>query len=164
MTTAIQDLYPDEFSHCYGCGRLNPHGLQIKSFWNGKEAVATFTPEPYQLALPGYVYGGLIASLLDCHGIATAAAAAERAAGRALVQGAVPRYVTAALHVNFLAPTPAGTPLEVRGQPKEVAGRKVIVTVSLGTDGTVTARGEVVAVLMPESMMVGHGRAGMTGA
>ena len=28
--TAFQDYYPDYFSHCYGCGRLNEHGYQIK--------------------------------------------------------------------------------------------------------------------------------------
>jgi acyl-coenzyme A thioesterase PaaI-like protein len=156
-TPAIQDLYPDEFSHCYGCGRLNPHGLQIKSYWNGREATATFLPKTHHIAVPGYVYGGLIASLLDCHGIATAAAAAEHAAGRAFGSAPMPRFVTAALHVNYLAPTPLGGVLDIKGQPKEVAGRKVIVTVSLGTGGAVSARGEVVAVVMPETMREGHG-------
>jgi len=33
---AFQDYYPHELSHCYGCGRLNEHGLQIKSYWDGK--------------------------------------------------------------------------------------------------------------------------------
>ncbi|HXV85903.1 MAG TPA: hotdog domain-containing protein [Gemmatimonadales bacterium] len=158
MTAAIQDMYADEFSHCYGCGRLNSHGLQIKSVWDGKAATARFAPAAYHVAVPGYVYGGLIASLLDCHGIATAAAAAERAAGRDLRPGSVPRYVTAALQVNYLAPTPLGPVLEIQGQPKEVAGRKVIVTVSLRVEGAVTARGELVAVLMPESMTAGHGQ------
>jgi hypothetical protein len=58
---AIQDSYPDELSHCYGCGRLNLDGLQIKSVWNGHEAIARFTPRSYHTAIPGYVYGGLLA-------------------------------------------------------------------------------------------------------
>jgi len=78
----IQDSYPDEFSHCYGCGRFNEQGLQIKSHWDGEEAVCTFTPQPYHLGVSGYVYGGLIASLIDCHCIATAAAARYHAEGR----------------------------------------------------------------------------------
>jgi len=156
-SVAIQDLYPDEFSYCYGCGRLNLHGLHIRSFWDGSEAVATFMPGPHHVAVPGYVYGGLIASLLDCHGIATAAAVAEQAAGRQVGQGPVPRYVTAALQVNYLAPTPVGTVLEIRGQPKEMSARKVRVAVSLSAGDTVCARGEVVAVQMPESMGGGHG-------
>jgi hypothetical protein len=34
----FQDYYPDQLSHCYGCGWLNEHGLQIKSFWQGDES------------------------------------------------------------------------------------------------------------------------------
>ena len=41
---AIQDYCPDDFAHCYGCGRLNPHGLQLKTRWGGDETVARFTP------------------------------------------------------------------------------------------------------------------------
>ena len=61
---AFQDYYPDEVSHCYGCGRLNEHGLQLKSYWDGNDTVAIFLPKPYHIAIPGYVYGGLIASLI----------------------------------------------------------------------------------------------------
>jgi hypothetical protein len=61
---AFQDHYKDELSVCYGCGRLNPHGLQIKSFWDGDETVCRFTPKAYHTAIEGYVYGGLIASLV----------------------------------------------------------------------------------------------------
>ena len=69
---AFQDFYPDEFSHCYGCGRLNEHGHKIKSVWDGEESVAFFTPDGRYMALPGFVYGGLIASLIDCHSTGTA--------------------------------------------------------------------------------------------
>ena len=82
--SAFQDAYPDDYSHCYGCGRLNPHGLQIKTVWDGDDAVTVFTPQPYHTAVAGYVYGGLIASLIDCHGTGTASAAAYRAEGRAM--------------------------------------------------------------------------------
>jgi len=80
----FQDYYPDQLAHCYGCGRLNEHGLQIKSFWDGEESVCVFQPQPYHTAIPGYVYGGLIASLIDCHSTGTASAAAYRAQGRAM--------------------------------------------------------------------------------
>src|SRR3990170_338485 len=63
---AFQDYYPDQFNYCYGCGQLNEHGLQIRSFWDGDETVCLFQPRPYHTAIPGYVYGGLIASLIDC--------------------------------------------------------------------------------------------------
>ncbi len=149
---AFQDYYPDHLSHCYGCGRLNEHGLQIKSYWDGDETVCRFDPKPYHTAIPGYIYGGLIASLIDCHGTGTAAAAAYRAAGRAMDTEPPFRFVTASLKVDYLRPTPIGEPLEVRATVKEIKGRKVVVAATLSANGEICARGEVVAVQMPEHL------------
>lgn len=150
---AFQDYYPDDVAHCYGCGRLNTHGHQIKSYWDGEESVATFVPEPYHTAVPGYVYGGLIASLIDCHSTGTAAAAAYRAENRAMDTEPAMRYLTASLHVDYLKPTPIDGPLELRAQVKEFKGRKAVVTTTLSAKGEVCARGEVVAVQVPEQFM-----------
>ncbi|MCK7517642.1 MAG: PaaI family thioesterase [Ignavibacteriales bacterium] len=100
-------------AHCYGCGRLNEHGHQIKSFWDGDETVSNFTPKEYHTAIPGYVYGGLIASLIDCHGTGTAALAAYRAENRDPNSLPPFRFVTASLQVDYLKPTPLGVELEV---------------------------------------------------
>ena len=81
VTPAIQDQYPDSFAHCYGCGRHNALGLHVRTEWNGSEGVARFQPRPEHIAIPGFVYGGLLASLIDCHAIGTAAAAAMAASG-----------------------------------------------------------------------------------
>jgi acyl-coenzyme A thioesterase PaaI-like protein len=148
---AFQDYYPDHVSYCYGCGRLNEHGLQIKSYWDGDETICTFTPRPYHTAIPGYVYGGLIASLIDCHCTGTAAAAAYRAAGRDMDTEPPFRFVTAALHVNYLRPTPLGVPLEIRARVTELKGRKVVMQATLSAEGQICAQGEVVAVQMPEN-------------
>lgn len=150
MSRAVQDFYPDDFAWCYGCGRLNQDGYQLKTVWEGDETVTRFTPRPYHTAIPGYVYGGLIASLVDCHGTGSAAAAAYRAAGKEVGDGPAPRYVTASLHVDYLKPTPIGVPLEVRGRIREMKGRKVVVEARVLASGEVTARGEVVAVQIPE--------------
>lgn len=152
---AIQDFYPDDFAHCYGCGRLNAHGLQIKSRWEGDEVVARFSPRPEHIAIPGFVYGGLIASLVDCHAMGTAAAAVERKAGREIGAGPAPRFVTGSLKVDYLKPTPLGPELEIRARPVEIGERKVIVHATVSAAGVVTARGEVVAVRMPETMRRG---------
>jgi len=152
---AIQDYYPDVLSHCYGCGRLNEQGLHLESHWAGEETVAVFHPRSYHMAIPGYVYGGLIASLIDCHGTGTASAAAYRAAGREMGTEPAFRFVTASLHVDYLRPTPLGSPLEVRGRVKEISGQKVVVTATLSAAGQVCARGEVVAVQVPEQMLPG---------
>jgi acyl-coenzyme A thioesterase PaaI-like protein len=153
---AFQDYYPDDVSHCYGCGRLNREGLQIKSYWDGEETACTFHPKPYHMAIPGYVYGGLIASLIDCHATGTAAAAAYRSEGRPMDTSPSLRYVTASLHVDYLRPTPIDNPLELRGRVKEIKGRKVVVAVTLSAGGEIRARGEVVTVQMPEDLMPSH--------
>jgi len=150
---AFQDYYPDELSQCYGCGRLNEHGLKVRSFWDGEESVATFHPQPYNMAAPGYVYGGLLASIIDCHGTGTAAAAAYRAEGRAMDTEPPIRYLTASLHVDYVFPTPLGVPLEIRGKVKQFAGRKVVVAATVSAGGQVCVRGEVVAVRLPASWM-----------
>jgi acyl-coenzyme A thioesterase PaaI-like protein len=149
---AFQDYYPDNLAHCYGCGRLNEHGLQIKSYWDGEESVCAFTPRPYHVAIPGYVYGGLIASLIDCHCTGTAAAASYRAEGREMDTEPPFRFVTGSLHVDYVRPTPLGVPLEIRARVKEIKGRKVVMTATLSAEGQVCARGEVVAVRMPEHL------------
>jgi acyl-coenzyme A thioesterase PaaI-like protein len=157
---AFQDYYPDDVALCYGCGRLNEQGLQIKSYWDGDETVCAFTPRPYHTAIPGYVYGGLIASLIDCHSTGSAAAAAYRAQSRAMDSEPALRFVTASLHVDYLRPTPIDGPLELRSQIVEVKGRKVVVATTLSARGEVCARGEVVAVQMPEHLVPkpGEGR------
>jgi len=134
---AFQDYYADEFAHCYGCGRLNEKGLHIKSYWDGGESVCRFSPAPYYSGgMKNMLYGGMIASLIDCHGAGTAAAAKAREQKIALESGAMPRFVTAAL--------------KVRGTVTEIKGRKVIVSVTLSVEQKVCAAGEVILVQIKE--------------
>ena len=119
------------------------------------ETVAHYIPKSYHIAIPGYVYGGLIASLIDCHGNGTAALASYRAEKRE--PGTEPpfRFVTASLQVDYLKPTPLGVELKLRGKVLELKGRKVISEIIVSADGVVTAKGKVVAVQMPESFTTG---------
>jgi len=151
---AIQDLYGEWCSHCYGCGRLNENGLQIKSFWEGDTCVCRFTPRPYHTAIPGFVYGGLLASLVDCHSTGTAAAAAFRAAGAQPGTEADFRFVTASLHVDYLKPTPLGPEITLVSRPVEVKGKKVVVETDVLVQGQTCAKGRVVAVMAPDSMKI----------
>lgn len=150
---AFQDFYPENVSHCYGCGGLNERGLQIKTYWEGEETVTRFRPRPEHTAIPGFVYGGLLASLVDCHGTGTAAAAMYRQDGRAMDSLPAYRFVTASLRVDYLAPTPLDAELEIRGRVKEIKGRRVTVEATVSANGKATARGEVVAVQMPETFL-----------
>ena len=62
------------------------------------------------------------------------------------------RFLTGSLHVEYLRPTPLGVPLEVRGRVKEIKGRKVTVSATVSAKGEVCARGEVVAIQIPEHL------------
>jgi acyl-coenzyme A thioesterase PaaI-like protein len=150
----VQDHYPENYAHCFGCGRANPSGHRFKTRFVDGEGVTRFTPGPDHLALPGFVYGGLVASLLDCHAIGIAAADAEARAGRRVGEAPAPRYVTGSLRVDFLKPTPIGFELVARGRVREAGERKSVVDVTVEANGVVTARGEVVAVRIPASMQV----------
>ena len=148
---AFQDYYPENLSHCYGCGAKNDHGHRIKTYWDGEETVTRFTPEPFHTAVPGFTYGGLLASLIDCHGTGTAAAAMYRSEGREMDTLPAFRFVTGSLHVDYLKPTPINETLEIRGRVKEIKGRKVVVQATVYAAGVATARGEIVAIQMPEN-------------
>jgi acyl-coenzyme A thioesterase PaaI-like protein len=150
---SIQDDYPDDVAHCYGCGRLNDRGLHIQSFWDGEQTVCRLRPRPEHTALPGYVYGGLIASLIDCHGTGSAALAAYRAQNREPGSDPPLRFLTASLHVDYLEPTPIDTEMEARGTIREIKGRKVVTDISVRAGGRETARGYVVAVQAPDDFI-----------
>lgn len=149
---ALQDAYPDDFAHCYGCGRLNHAGHLLRTFADGDGSISRFMPRPEHMALPGFVYGGLIASLIDCHAMATASMQALHARGLEIGAEPSPRYVTAMLHVDYLKPTPLGPELVVRGRVDEFTARKAKVSAWVEVNGEVTVRGSVVAVPMPARM------------
>ena len=149
--TAFQEYYPENVAHCYGCGRLNALGHQIKTDWDGGETLTRYRPRPEHTAIPGFVYGGLLASLIDCHCTGTAAAAMYREQNRPMDSEPPLRFVTGALQVNYLKPTPMGVELQIRGRIKAIKGRKVVVEAEVIANDIVTARGEVVAVQMPDN-------------
>ncbi|HUV57714.1 MAG TPA: PaaI family thioesterase [Acidimicrobiales bacterium] len=147
---AFQEYYPEHLAHCYGCGSLNEHGYRIMTYWDGDDSLTRFTPQPFHTAVPGIVYGGLLASLIDCHSTGTAAAAMYRAEGREMDTTPSFRFVTGSLQVNYLKPTALGPELQVRGRVQEIRGRRVTIESTIVVEGVETVRGVVVAVQMPE--------------
>lgn len=145
--SAVQDLYPDDVAWCYGCGRLNDKGLHVRTFARGDEWVASVVPRPEHTAIPGYVYGGLIASAIDCQSTGVAAGAAHAAAGG---EGPAPRFLTGTLKVEYLLPTPIDAPMDLVSRVLERKERKVVVATELFSKGLLCARGEAVAIRMPE--------------
>ncbi|MCK5220389.1 MAG: PaaI family thioesterase [Candidatus Aminicenantes bacterium] len=147
---SIQDYYEERFAHCYGCGRLNKDGHQFKTFWEGDETITKFTPGPDLKSLPGFIYGGLIASMIDCHGTGSAALAYAKENNIELEEFNAPRFVTGSLCVSYKKPTPMGPELVVKGKIKEVKGRKVVIDATLIVEGEICATGEVISLLVPE--------------
>ena len=151
---AIQDEYPDDFAWCYGCGRLNEEGHHFRTGWQGDQTVTIYTPEAAHLALPGFVYGGITASLIDCHGTGSAALALHRKNGHVPGDGVEPpRFVTASLKVDFIKPTPHGVPLKAVGTITEIHPKKWKVDAEVFANDELCARGEVVAVVMPSTFI-----------
>lgn len=144
---AVQDFYPDHFAQCFGCGRLNQHGYRFQTRWEGDETVTRFTPSPYHTAIPGFVYGGLLASFVDCHSTASGAAALYRAEGREYSDlGAAHRCVTGTLNVRFRRPTPLGPELKVCGRILDVIGRKVTIASRMFVGEEVTVEADAVVI------------------
>lgn len=151
---AIQDDYPDEFAWCYGCGRLNEEGHHFRTGWLGEKTITVYQPEKKHTAIPGFVYGGVIASFIDCHGTGSAALALHRKNGHEPGDGSEPpRFVTASLNVNYLKPTPQGVPLKAIGTVEEIHPKKWKVSADVYAGDTLCVKGEVIAVVMPETFL-----------
>ena len=146
---SIQDTYPEDAAHCYGCGRLNAEGIRIETRLQGDETLTVFDPWPSHTAFEGTVYGGLIASVIDCHSTGSAAIFAMVAAGIEIASEPSPRFVTAHLEVDFLAPTPLDR-MRVVGKLVEITERKAIVESELIVGGATTATGSAVLVRLKD--------------
>lgn len=137
METAIQDrVFPD--LTCFGCGPANERGLRLKSYVAEGLVTATFKPWPEHDNGLGYLNGGIIGMLLDCH---SAAAVMSEAYGRGwgpLGDGDLP-YVTAGLDVSFRRPAPLTEPVTLVAELTEVAEPQMTCHVRLEWDGKVRA-------------------------
>ncbi|PKR77121.1 thioesterase [Halalkalibacillus sediminis] len=148
---AIQDQYPNDVAYCYGCGRLNDDGHHFRTGWEGDQTVTYFKPEAEHTAIPGFVYGGLIASLIDCHGTGSASLALHRKNGHEPLDDVTPpRFVTASLEVKYLKPTPIEATLKAVGTIEEIHPKKFKVIIEVFADDVQCASGEVIAAVMPE--------------
>ncbi len=151
-SSAFQDAMP--FNHCWGCGADNENGLQLKSHWQGERAVAAWQPQAQYMAGPEHVLnGGIISTLLDCHGVCTAVADGYRQEGRAVGEGEIIWYVTGSLSVSFLKPTPIDAPVHLEAIVERREGRKTWLQLLLSSQGEARARGELLAIrVSPEWM------------
>lgn len=153
VVQAIQDQYPDHFAWCYGCGQMNENGYHLRTGWINDKTITIYTPRPEHTGgIPGFVYGGLLAALIDCHGSGSASLYLHRKNGNEIEDKVEPpRFVTSSLKVEFKQPTPIGVPLKAIGTIEEIHPKKYKVNTEVFAEDKLVVTGEVIAVLMPET-------------
>ncbi len=145
----FQDFMPENV--CFGCGAHNPNGLQIKSFWEGEEAVCIWESREKYHGWPNLMNGGIMATIIDCHCMGSAMAHAYKLENRSLDSLPEYRYATGTLNIKYLKPTSNNKPIELRAIVKEAKGRKTSLHCDLYSEGTKTAEAEVVAIRVYDS-------------
>lgn len=154
MNEAFQDLM--QHNLCYGCGAANTAGLQIKSYWDGDESVCTFKPAAHHMAGPRHVVnGGIIGLIVDCHAVCTAIADAYNKEGRPIGSQPMIWYATGSLKIDYLRPTPIDRPIQLRAHVLERAAKKTRLTCSVQSDGQECAKGDILAVRVPNEWFTG---------
>ena len=152
----IQETYGDRFQNCWGCGAKNKDGLHLHTYpsEDGSECVSQFLPdEKYSGGVSANLFGGLIATLFDCHGTASAAWFNHRNQGLELDKDTViTRYITARLEIDFKKPVPMGKVITVRSVPNEIDERKIIVSMKMEVDCEIKAKARMVAVRIKNDM------------
>jgi acyl-coenzyme A thioesterase PaaI-like protein len=145
---SFQDYMPGNV--CFGCGAENPDGLQIKSYWEGEEAICVFNSQPRFHGWETVINGGILATVFDCHTMCTAMADAYRREGRELGSDPVYRYATGTITVRYLKPTPNDRPIILRARIVEAKGRKTKVSCEAFVDGVKTAEAEAIGIRVLE--------------
>src|SRR5699024_3998767 len=133
---------------------LNQEGLHLRTGWHGDETVTIYSPRKEHTAIPGFVYGGLLASLIDCHGTGSASLALHRKNGHEPSENVAPlRFVTGSLHIDFMKATPNDISLKVVSKLDQILPKKWLVLTEVYAMDECCARGEVIAVVMPKTYL-----------
>lgn len=140
----FQDYMPGNI--CFGCGKEATDGLHIQSYWEGEESICVWKSEPRFQGWKNILNGGIIATLIDCHCMGTAMAAAYRHEGRDLDSDPQYRYATGTITVKYLLPTPNDKALTLKARVREIKGKKVVMKCDVWVEGKVTASSEVIAI------------------
>jgi acyl-coenzyme A thioesterase PaaI-like protein len=131
-----ESLYPE--LTCFGCGHANPHGFHLRSYRDGELTVAEFRPRPEHDNGFGFINGGIIATVLDCHGAAAVMwQVAER--GWKDAAGTPAPFVTASFDVKFQRPAPLGSAARLIASPVSTEESQIIVRSEMTVGGKTTA-------------------------
>src|SRR3984885_1076792 len=124
-------------NHCFGCGAANRTGLRLKFLVDEQQHVISRFKVPRRFeGPPGYVHGGVIATLLD-----EAMSKANRQRGSVAM--------TRQMEVEYLRPVPLNTPIRITAQHRSAAGRKHHCEAETASeDGIILARGRALLIAM----------------
>ena len=139
-------------SICFGCGPANEKGLKIKSYRNNEGLEMEFETSEEHQAFPGIINGGIIGTLLDCHGNWVAAIALMDEEG----SENPPCTVTASYSINLRRPTPANSKLNIKGKVIEIKGKMVKVELEMKVEEKICATGEGTFVAIKEGHPAYH--------
>ncbi len=149
-TQYFQDYMPGNI--CFGCGTHNAKGLHIRSFWDGEIAACLWHPQPHHEGWAALTCGGIIATIVDCHCIATAMATAVKNESRALDSEPHYLFATGSMNITYLKPTPIDAALRLEAQVKQIKNeRKYTIACHVLADGDKTATADVVVLLVYRS-------------
>jgi len=134
MTQTNEKLTPLAHSaqnRCFGCGQANPIGLRLEFLLAEDGRVVCFASIPQTFeGPPGFVHGGIIATLLD-----EAMSKAVRSHGLVAM--------TRHMEVDYQRPVPSSTMIRIEGRKTHSEGRKHWSEAKiLGSDGAVLAEGK----------------------
>ncbi len=151
MKKGVQRIYAPN-SICFGCGPANSNGLRIESMRYNDGLFANFFPKDEHQAFPGIIAGGIIGTLLDCHGNWTAAISLMDFRKEKIP----PTTVTASYSVQLRKPTPAGVMLEIKSKIISIEDPIVKVSLELFANDDITAFGEGKFVAITEGHPAFH--------
>ncbi len=133
---SIQERFFPDLT-CFGCGPANPRGLRLRSYPADVGTIADFTPWPEHDNGLGFLNGGIICTVLDCHSATPMLLEALRL-GFISEEAPLP-YVTAGLDVRYLRPVPLREPSQLRAVVTTADAAAITVSVELRCDGKTRA-------------------------
>jgi acyl-coenzyme A thioesterase PaaI-like protein len=148
---AFQDLIPH--NHCFGCGPHNESGLKIKSYWLDEDhSICHFRASSHHSAGPvGYLNGGIIATIIDCHCVCTAIAKGYQLDGREIGSGEALWFATAQLNLSYKRPVDIESEVILKARIAESGGRKIRLECELFCDEEPCVSAELIAVKVPSN-------------
>jgi acyl-coenzyme A thioesterase PaaI-like protein len=118
--------------YCFGCSKRNPIGLHLAFRVADREVWAPFTPQDEHQGWPGYMHGGLVATMLD------------EAMGWVIMSQGV-WAVTGKINVRYRDPVALHQPVTVVGRIEKDRQRWLLVRAEVrSSEGAVLSEAEAI--------------------